>query len=214
MKTLQDSTIKQPVGRDIAPEYLDAKWFAAYTRSRHEKRVLEQLQVNSIECFLPLYNVMSHWKDRDTCVQLPLFPGYIFVRIDLRNRMRVLQAPGVVRLVGQNNKPESLPEMEIEALRTAMTQKIPLDPHPFLQAGENVIITNGPFEGLEGVLLRKNKLRVVLSLAQIHSSFVLDVDAFDIQPIRARPANGAGRQSQWRQISNTASLNRGMVMSR
>jgi transcription antitermination factor NusG len=152
---------------------------------------------------------MSRWKDRNACVQLPLFPGYVFVRIDLRDRMRVLQSPGVVKLLGQDNKPESLPEMEIEALRTAIAQKLSVEPHPFLKTGESVLIKNGPFEGLEGILLRKNKFRVVLSLAQIHSSFVLDVDAFDVQPVRSRPAIGLHWQSPWEHISNVGSSNQG-----
>ena len=189
MKTPQHSAEKLLTKIDSGLNSLDARWYAAYTRSRHEKRVVEQLQVKSIECFLPLYNVMSRWKDRITCVQVPLFPGYVFVRIALRDRMRVLQPPGVVRLLGQDNRPEALPEMEIEALRTAVAQKIPVKPHPFLKAGESVLITNGPFEGLEGVLLRKNKLRVVLSLSQIYSSFVLDVDALDVQPVRPLSLN-------------------------
>jgi transcription antitermination factor NusG len=214
MNTPPHLAINVPTGIDVAPKHFDARWYAVYTRSRHEKRVLEQLQVKSIECFLPVHNVMSHWKDRDTCVQLPLFPGYVFVRIALQNRMAVLQAPGVVRLIGQDNKPESLPEMEIEALRTAMTQKIPVAPHPYLKAGESVVITNGPFEGLEGVLLRMNRLRVVLSLSQIHASFVLDVDALDVQPIRPLPTNGRLWQPQWRQISSTTLSDHGVVTRR
>jgi len=98
---------------------------------------------------------MSRWKDRITCVQVPLFPGYVFVRIALRDRMRVLQPPGVVRLLGQDNRPEALPEMEIEALRTAWRRKSLLSRILSCRLEKVCLITKGPFEGLEGVLLRK-----------------------------------------------------------
>jgi transcription antitermination factor NusG len=175
------------------PRDLGLRWYAAYTRSRHEKRVLERLQTMSIECFLPLCNTLSRWKDRNALVQLPLFPGYLFVRIGSQSWLRVLQSPGVVRFVGLNHRPESLPENEIEALRNALSQNIPVEPHPFLKSGERVLIANGPFEGMEGVLLRKNRLRVVLSLSQIYSSFVLEVDAHDVYPVRSMPIKSEGQ---------------------
>ncbi len=123
--------------------------------------------------------------------------------------MRVLQPPGVIRLLGQDNRPEALPELEIEALRTAATQKVPVEPHSFLKAGESVLIIQGPFAGLEGVLLRKNRLRVVLSLFQIHSSFVLDVDALDVQPVRPRSLNRPLWAWQTERHSNFSSPNLG-----
>ena len=163
------------------------RWYAAYTRSRHEKRVHDRLRALTIESFLPLYNTLSRWKDRNVCVQLPLFPGYLFVRIALCDRHRVLHLPGVVRLVGQDNRPEPLADREIEALRCAIAQNIPVEPHPFLKTGEKVLIARGPFLGMEGILVRKNKLRVLLSLSQIHSSFVLTVDADDVYPATSMP---------------------------
>jgi transcription antitermination factor NusG len=177
----------------IDPIEVNLRWYAAYTRSRHEKRVLDRLQAMSIECFLPLCNTLSRWKDRNVFVQLPLFPGYLFVRIGFQDWLRVLQAPGVVRFVGQSHRPEPLPENEIESLRNALSQNIPVEPHPFLKSGERVLIANGPFEGMEGVLLRKNRLRVVLSLSQIHSSFVLEVDAHDVYPVTSMPIRTEGR---------------------
>jgi transcription antitermination factor NusG len=172
---------------EIDPRKLDLRWYAAYTRSRHEKRVFDRLRAMSIESFLPLCNTLSRWKDRNVFVQLPLFPGYLFVHIGFQDWLRVLQLPGVVRFVGQNHRPEPLPENEIEALRSALSQNIPVEPHTFLKSGEKVLIANGPFEGMEGVLLRKNRWRVVLSLSQIYSSFVLEVDAHDVYPVTSIP---------------------------
>jgi transcription antitermination factor NusG len=126
--------------------------------------------------------------------QLSLFPGYLFVRIGFQQDwLRVLQSPGVVRFVGQSHRPEPLPEGDIDALRNAVSQNVRVEPHPFLKSGERVLIANGPFEGMEGVLLRKNRLRVVLSLTQIHSSFVLDVDACDVYPVTLMPTKADSR---------------------
>jgi transcription antitermination factor NusG len=208
MKMPQFSAVKlvNEIGR--GSEWLEAHWYAAQTRSRHEKRIVEQLQAKSIECFLPLYSIVSRWKDRNTTVQLPLFPGYVFVHVALRDRMPVLQLRGVVRLLGQDNRPEALPEIDIESLRNALSNQIPLEPHPYLTIGESVLITNGPFEGMEGVLVRKNRLRVVLSLPVIHSSFVLDVDVNDVRPSQPRPVTAPLWMPQWEQRLNFDSPNR------
>jgi transcription antitermination factor NusG len=194
MKTVSNLAGDELMKVEIDSRELDFRWYAAYTRSRHEKRVLDRLQAMSIECFLPLCNTLSRWKDRNMFVQLPLFPGYLFVRIGFQQDwLRVLQSPGVVRFVGQSHRPEPLPEGDIDALRNAVSQNVRVEPHPFLKSGERVLIANGPFEGMEGVLLRKNRLRVVLSLTQIHSSFVLDVDACDVYPVTLMPTKAEGR---------------------
>ena len=59
------------------------RWYAAYTCARHEKRVAQQLEVRQVENFLPLYRSVRRWKDRRKELQLALFPGYVFVRMDL-----------------------------------------------------------------------------------------------------------------------------------
>ena len=94
------------------------QWFAACTRSNHEKCAATQLEGDAIEHFLPLYESVRKWKDRRKRLELPLFPGYLFVRIPLEQRLRVLVTPGVVRLVGFDNRPAALPDGEIEALRS------------------------------------------------------------------------------------------------
>jgi transcription antitermination factor NusG len=158
-------------------------WYAAYTCALHEKRVAEQLAGRAVEFFLPQYETVSRWKDRRVRLSLPLFPGYIFVRIPLGERLRVLEVPSVVRLVGFNGVPTPLPEIEIEKLRNGLGASLRAVPHPFLTAGRHVRITRGPLEGLEGVLLRrKGVLRVVLSLAMIQRSICVDVDADAVRP--------------------------------
>jgi transcription antitermination factor NusG len=160
-------------------------WYAAYTCANHEKRVAQQLCVRSIEHFLPLYDSVRRWKDRRVQLQLPLFPGYVFVRIALRDRLQVLEIPSVARLVGFNGTPTPLAEGEIEALKAGLEGGVRVVPHPYLKVGRRVRIIAGPFEGLEGILIRrKNELRFVISLDLIHRSISVEVDGIDVEQIR------------------------------
>src|SRR5713101_9790838 len=113
-------------------------WYAAYTCSRYEKCVAKQLEQRRVECFLPLYRSWRRWKDRRKQVDLALFPGYVFVCIALQQRLRVLELPGVVRLVSFNGQPAPLPEQDIEALRSALEQRIYAEPHTYLRVARKL----------------------------------------------------------------------------
>jgi len=157
-------------------------WYAAYTCAQHEKRVAAELGMRDVEHFLPMYSSVRRWKDRRVTLDLPLFPGYVFVRLALRDRIRVVQIPSVVRLVGFGGLPTALPESEMKILQTGLSQSGNAEPHPFLAVGRRVRITGGPFAGLEGVLKRrKSSLRVVVSLELIQRSVGVDVDIADIR---------------------------------
>jgi transcription antitermination factor NusG len=161
-----------------------ARWYAAYTCAQHEKRVAAELEAREVEHFLPLYSSVRRWKDRRVNLDLPLFPGYVFVRLALRNRLRVVQIPSVVRLVGFGGLPTALPDAEMEIMQSGLSQGRRAEPHPFLTVGRRVRITGGPFTGLEGVLKRKkSSLRVVVSLELIQRAVAVDVDAADVQGV-------------------------------
>ena len=163
---------------ELPSEYYVARWYAAYTSANHEKGVAKQLDERSVEHSLLLYESVRRWKDRRVKLQLPLFPGYVFVRLALRDRLQVLQVPGVVRLVGFNGAPTPLPDEEIESLRLALAEGLRAEPHPYLKVGRRVRITRGPLAGREGVLKRwKGDLRVVLSTELIQRSISVEVDA-------------------------------------
>ena len=104
--------------------YDELRWYAAYTSANREKGVSKQLACRAIEQFLPVYESLRRWKDRRKLLQLPLFPGYVFVRLALRNRLRVLEIPGVVRLVGSNGTPTPLFDEEVESLRRALENEV------------------------------------------------------------------------------------------
>jgi transcription antitermination factor NusG len=172
-----------PSGSLLSADWLDSRWYAAYTCANHEKRVREQLEQRSVESFLPVYETVRRWKDRRMRLQLPLFPGYLFVRMAVVDRLRVLQVPGVVRLVGFSGQLAALPDEEIEGLKKGLSGGVRAEPHPFLTAGRRVRVTRGPFEGRRGILLRiKGKLRLVLSIELIMRSVVIDVAIDDVEP--------------------------------
>ena len=168
----------------IGPNLFESYWYAVYTKANHEKQVAQQLQQRSIEHFLPLYESVRRWKDRRVRLQMPLFPGYVFTRLVLRDRLRVLQIPSVVRFVSFNSLPTALPDEEMEILRSGLSQHLRAEPHPFLMLGRRVRIKSGPLQGLEGILLRrKSNLRVVISVGLIHRSIAVDVDSIDLEEI-------------------------------
>ena len=160
------------------------RWFAAYTVPRHEKRIAEHFSVRQIEHFLPLYHVQRRWRDGSkVTLQLPLFPNYIFARFDHSHRIRVLETPSVVSIVGYGREQSPVPDSYVASLREGMRLH-KIEPHPFLVAGEKVRITAGPMAGLEGVLLRKkNNVRVVLTLELIMQSVAVEVDIKDVEPV-------------------------------
>jgi transcription antitermination factor NusG len=162
--------------------FAEPRWYAAYTNANHEKRVAIQLGQRSVEHFLPLYDSVRRWKDRRMKLQLPLFPGYVFVRLALRDRMQVLQVPSVVRLVGFNGAPAALAEEEVESLRCALIEGVRAEPHPFLRVGRRVRIIAGPLAGREGIVVRwKDDLRVVLSTELIQRSILIHMDAASVE---------------------------------
>jgi len=181
------------IGRDGATDYSGAvalpavfdeqHWYAAYTCAQHEKRIAAELGVREVEHFLPLYRSVRRWKDRRVTLELPLFPGYVFVRLALRDRLRVVQIPSVVRLVGFNGLPTALPDEEIEILRSGLCESLSAEPHPFLTVGRQVRIVTGPFTGLKGVLKKKrSSARVVVTLELIQRSVAVNVDIADVRP--------------------------------
>jgi transcription antitermination factor NusG len=159
-------------------------WYAARTSAHHEKHVADRFTQRSIEHFLPLYESMRRWKDRRVRLKLPLFPGYIFVRIPLRERLGVLETPGVACLVGFNGKPAAIGDEELESLRCAVSQSLQLEPHPYLTIGQRVRISAGPLIGRDGILMRrKTSWHVVLSMDLLQRSILVQIDSSSLEPL-------------------------------
>jgi len=162
----------------------EPRWYAIRTRSRHEKRVHEQLAGRpDIEAFLPLWERRSWWKDRIKRIKVPLFPGYCFARFRYSDRLQVLKTFGVVELVGSGSDPEPIPDAEMGAIHALIGSGLSYEPFPFLTEGMEVEVSRGPMMGVRGRLLRKDRgLRVVLSVTSIRQSVSMEIDATDVTP--------------------------------
>ena len=165
------------------------RWFAVYTCARHEKAVVSQLQQRSIQTFLPTYSALRCWGRHRTTVELPLFPSYLFVRINVQEWLQVANVPGVVQIVRSQGRPAPMPEGEVEALQNAL-QVRRSEPHPFFSAGERVRIRRGPLENLEGVVIRqKGHSLMIVSVDFICRSVAIQLEAADLEGMtRARAA--------------------------
>jgi transcription antitermination factor NusG len=174
------------------------RWYAAYTMSKHEKRVSEHCVRVDIEHFLPIYNSRKTWKNRVTAVvQMPLFPNYIFVRLSQQDHVRLLRLPGVLSTVGSSNAgPAAIPDAEIEDLRRIILRRT-VEPHPHVTAGDAVRIRVGPLAGLTGIVQRRNNgLRFIVTLDAIKKSVAVEVDGGELEPLcLSEPYPGLDRES-------------------
>lgn len=162
-------------------QFGEIHWYVAYTSAKHEKKVFFELHRRSVECFLPLYASLRRWKDRRVSLELPLFPGYVFVRFAIQDRLTVLRIPGVAKIVGFGGYPVALPDDQIQSLRLGL-QQLRAQPHPFLTVGRRVSVKKGPLRGLQGIVIRrKNSVRLVISLDLIQRSASVEIDESDLQ---------------------------------
>lgn len=157
-------------------------WYVAHTQPRHEKKVLEHLRLRNVETFLPLYLASKRWKNgMKMNLELPLFPGYVFVRTSLDHRLDVLTVPSVVNIIGSGPTPIPVPDKEIELLANKISQLGP-EPHPFVKIGDRVRLKSGPLAGLEGILVqKKDRFRFILSMDLIMQSISVEVDTADVE---------------------------------
>jgi transcription antitermination factor NusG len=160
---------------------LDPKWYVASTCSRHEKRVGERLAAEGVEYLLPLYDTVHQWRNGRKRVCLPLFPGYVFVRVPLAERTRVLRIPGVAYLLGSASGPTPLADGEISAIGELTRNGLCAAPHTYLSVGQRVKVRSGALKGLEGILVRKtDSLRLVISVDSIMRSVILEMDIAEV----------------------------------
>lgn len=171
----------------------EPKWFAVYTASRHEKKVAQHLTQRNIEHYLPLYRSDRKWSDGSkVTLELPLFSGYLFVHIRRSERVRVLDVPGALAVVGGTGRePVPLPDEAVDALRSGLHLRR-AEPHPLLAVGQRARIRSGALAGMEGIVVRKkNGLRVVLTLEYIQRSIAVEVAGEDLEPLGSDDLSGA-----------------------
>lgn len=162
----------------------EQEWYAVYTKSRHEKVAEINLNNRGVTTFLPLREVVSRWKDRNKTINVPLFPSYVFVKIGFMDMHKVMYAKGVLKVVGCNDTPVPVPAEQVEAIRTLVQSKLKYDPYPYLDKGREVLIKNGPLQGVIGKIMEKrSKHRFVLAIDLIKRSVSVEVDILDMEPL-------------------------------
>jgi transcription antitermination factor NusG len=171
--------------RDVALS--QPQWYALYTRSRFEKKLLYELVSRDVEVFLHMREVLSRWKKNKKKVWLPLFPGYIFVNhVDTpENRYRVLNIPGAVQFVSACGRSNPIPEEQILAIRRFLETGLSVDPYPYIKVGTQVEVIAGPLAGIRGILIEKRgKFRFVLQVEMIRQAVSVEIDVSDIRPLQ------------------------------
>jgi transcription antitermination factor NusG len=167
-----------------------ARWYALRVKSRCEKVVALMAENRGYEQFLPLYRCRRKWSDRRQEVEFPLFPGYVFCRLDATHRLPLLTIPGVVHMVGIGKTPAAIDDGEITAIQAAVQSGLTAEPWPFLEAGERVRLEDGPLTGLEGILVRADKQqRLIVSVTLLRRSVAVSVERD-----WARPLDSSGRE--------------------
>ncbi len=173
-----------PLCPSIASTPRGSSWFALRVRSNFEKTVASELRERGYQELLPLYRARRRWSDRMKEIELPLFPGYVFTRLDDPARLwPVLSVRGVVHLVCAGRTPVPVDEAEIEAVSAIVRSGVPAGPWPYLRSGDVVTITDGALAGLTGILVQiKNQYRLVVSVSMLMRSVAVELDRAWVRP--------------------------------
>lgn len=174
-----------PYGHDPGVGF-DSQWYAIHTRARHEKSIATRLENQQFTTYLPLVSEVHRWSDRRKVVELPLFGCYVFVRLrpSVEERLRILRLDGVISFVGVGWEGTSIPEAQIDAVRSLLAQQLPCCVHPFVKIGQRVRIRGGALHGIEGTLLSRNGDRtLVVSIDAIQRCLAVRIDGYDFEPV-------------------------------
>jgi len=160
-------------------------WIAVYTKPRHEKAVRKQFEDNEIESYLPMVRQKHRWSDRMKWVEVPIFKSYIFVRIELKENLRVLQTQGVHNIVKFQNKVALIPEIQIQNLRAMIEGGFNPFPTDYFFVGDQVEVMGGPLRGLVGIVARNdapNKL--IIKIDAIQHAVAVKIEQKYLKPMK------------------------------
>ena len=170
------------------PSAAEPRWYACYTKARHEKRVAAAFEQKSLETYLPVLVRLRQWKDRRRLVEFPMFPSYVFVRVPPEDLPSVVAVPGVCSIVRRQGEPVVIPVRELENVRRFAEglRESGSEPEPtaYLEQGQWVEVTAGPFQGVRGIVVEhRNRRRVVVGLRAIGQGLEVDVAAAILDPV-------------------------------
>jgi transcription antitermination factor NusG len=159
------------------------KWYAIRVASNFEKPTAQALRGKSIEELLPLCQQRRNRHGRLRPIERPLFPGYVFGRFDIRERVSVLTIPGVVHIVSAGRTPVPIDDDEVAALRRIEDSRLTVEPWPYLKVGQRVWIERGPLRGLEGIVLKfKGAYWLIASVTLLERSVAVQIDRESVRP--------------------------------
>jgi transcription antitermination factor NusG len=160
------------------------KWYAIRVASNFEKPAAQALRCKGIEEFLPLYSQRRGSNGCFRAVERALFPGYVFGRFDICDRLSVLMTPGVVHIVSAGRTPVPVADEELAAVKRVLDSGLPAEPWPFLRVGERIWIECGPLRGLEGIVVQfKGSCRLVVSVTLLERSVSVEIERQSVRPI-------------------------------
>ena len=186
MENHDDSLEPEQAGGHLCHTPPGKEWYALYVQVNHEREVAKRLEQKEVGCFLPLMETWSKRRDRRKKIQLPMFPGYVFVHVLLDSyvQLTVVKTPGALSLLHNSQGPLSIPPYQVENLRTIVNSIQPLEIHPYLRQGDWVHVVRGPLAGCIGILdrLDPKKGRLIVSVDIIKKSVSVELDLEDVEP--------------------------------
>jgi transcription antitermination factor NusG len=175
---------------------LSESWFALRVKLHREKTVANMVNNKGFEGFVPVYKSSRRWSDRVKALELPLFPGYVFCRLNPKHRLRLMTIPGALYFAGNGKVPVPIDDAEIAAIQTAVHSGLPTEPYAFLEVGQRVRLEVGPLTGMEGVLVETaTQQRLVVSLTLLKRSVAVTVERHWAKAVTRRPLAVAGQHS-------------------
>jgi len=166
------------------------EWFALKVRTKAEESVRVALENKGYKAFVPTYETVRKYSDRLKKIAFPLFPGYVFCRLDRNRRLPVLMTPGVEYAVGFGGRLESIPAHEMSAIEAVSLAGLDAQPWPYLNTGDKVRIATGVLSGVEGLLIRTQSAdRLILSVEMLQRSISVEIERSWVRPILETPAH-------------------------
>ena len=159
------------------------KWIAVYTKSRHEKVVIQELENKNIEAYCPIFKERRQWSDRKRWVEFPLFRSYVFAKIELKNSIYILQTMGVHHIIKFQGNISIIPDEIIQNIKSMIDGGFTVEQVEYFVKGDEVIVVEGPLKGMEGIVVKiKNENKLVLKVAAIQQAIAVQIHPGYLKP--------------------------------
>ena len=159
------------------------KWIAVYTKSRHEKVVIQDLENKNIEAYCPIFKERRQWSDRKRWVEFPLFRSYVFVKIELKNSLYILQTMGVHHIIKFQGNISTIPNEIIQYIKSMIDGGFTVEQVAYFIKGDKIKVVDGPLKGMKGIVVKiKNENKLVLKVAAIHQAIAVQIHPGYLKP--------------------------------